>query len=85
MADFTPLEMQAMVDQASKQATENILKQMGFDTDNLIEVQQDIAYLRRARESSEQVAMWVKRGAVMTALSGIATILWLGFKIAIKG
>ena len=85
MSDFTKAELQQAVQEASEQATKNILKSMGFDTSQPLQVQQDQAYLRRQRESSEAVAVWVKRGVIMTALSGVATMVWLGIQQAIKG
>lgn len=85
MSEITKEELQRAVTEASERATQNVLQRLGFDTSQPIELQKDMAYLRAQREGSEQVSVWVKRGVMTAALSGLTMMLWMGFKLAIKG
>lgn len=58
------------------------LTMLGFNLSNPTEVQADIAYLRKARKGSEQVAAMVKRTCVGAFCSGILWVLWEGIKAA---
>jgi len=85
VTDLTENEVKALVKTAMEESTKSILLQLGIDSDNALDVQKDLAFLRRQRESSEAVARWVKRGVIMTALSSLATVVWLGIQQAFKG
>jgi len=54
------------------------------DSDGVTEVQSDFSYLRKSRVGSEQAATWVKRGAIGVFMSGLAWLVWVGIKEAIK-
>lgn len=84
MTDFTKAELEQAVQKGSEQAVKNVLASLGVDATKPFELQQDFAYLRRQRESSEQVGVWIKRGVITTALTGGFTLLWLGINQAFK-
>lgn len=77
-------ELQKLVQQAAEQGTENALIKMGLDTSDPITMQQDLAFLRRQRQTSEQLGRNIRRILIATVLSGVITMAVLGFQYAIK-
>lgn len=47
------------------------------------ELQADLAWLRRQRLATEDIAKWIRRGFVTTVLSGVLYLLWEGLKLAL--
>jgi|GEM_PF-1171798 len=58
---------------------------MGFDVstpEKLIQVQVDMAHLRRQRVASEQIGGLVKKTAIVIVIGGILSTLWVGLQNA---
>lgn len=70
---------------AAKVATHECLLQLGIDTHDPLEVQADMAHLRRVRTATESLRL--KKGHVILGIviSGTATILLLGFQEFFRG
>ena len=58
---------------------------MGFTTEEPHELQADMLYLRKSRMGSDEVAKWVRRTVVTTALSGLLYTFYAGLRITLKG
>ncbi len=72
--------------EAAKETVKDMLLAMGMDVedaDGVIEAQVDMAWLRRQRRASEQIAVWAKRTALGLVLTGAAGVLWLGLQQAL--
>lgn len=61
-----------------------ILKVMGIDTQNTLENQADMNYLRKMRKGSEMMTFRAKMICLGTFLSASTYILWLGIKSIFK-
>jgi len=61
------------------------LTSLGFTIDDPNAVQRDMAYLRKARNGSEEVATWVKRSVIGVGVSGVLFALWNGIKHSMNG
>ena len=48
------------------------------------ELQADLAWLRRQRLATEDIAMWIRRGVITTVISGVLYLLWEGLKLAFQ-
>jgi hypothetical protein len=71
----------------AKEAVKETLLSLGVATDeqeSILALQQDMAWLRNQRNSTEEIAKWIRRGLITSALSGVLWILWEGFKLAVR-
>jgi hypothetical protein len=80
MSEFTKQELETVVQDASERATEHVLEKLGIDVSEPFEFQKDMAFVRSQRESSEQVGLWVKRGVITAAISGVLSLVWVGIQ-----
>lgn len=76
-----------VTDAATLRVVSGILRSFGINDDDVSEIREDFAYLRRWRKTSEQISRggWI---AVMTVfVSGIASAIFIGVKaiLAFKG
>ena len=67
-----------------KAAVEETLTGLGFDTEHPLAVQRDLSYLRDWRNTTESIRGKAVLVAVGVSVVGLAGVLWLGFKAAIK-
>ncbi len=80
---MNPEEIKAV----AREAVKETLLSMGIatdDQDSILSLQQDMAWLRKQRKSTEEIAKWVRRGLVTTALSTVLWLIWEGFKLAVQ-
>jgi hypothetical protein len=81
-------ELQALVHQAAEEAAESTVKKammaLGVDVRNPMEVQQDMAHLRRHRQAYEQVGTITRRTALTVVIGGMLTALWLGIETMLR-
>jgi len=67
-----------------KEAVEETLTGLGFDTDHPLAVQRDLSYLRDWRHTAESIRGKAILAAVGIAVVGLCGVLWLGLKAALK-
>jgi len=67
-----------------RESVQETLDSLGFTTDQPYQIQADMMYLRKARIGSDEVAKWVRRTAVTTAVSGVLYALLEGIKLGLK-
>lgn len=70
-----------------KQVVRQTLLELGInvsDSDHVTEMQEDFAYLRRARKGSNEVGKWAKRGLIGTGISAAAFVGWEGLKAMLR-
>lgn len=70
-------------DEVIRRVVKETLLQLGVDvadSENVIEFQADLRYLRKWRKSVDAIESRAFLAAVMTVLAGIAGAAWLGFK-----
>jgi len=67
-----------------KEAVEETLTGLGFDTKHPLAVQRDLQYLRDWRHTTESIRGKAVLVAVGIAVVGLCSILWLGFKALIN-
>lgn len=65
-----------------KTTVHETLTSLGFTIDDPNAVQQDMAYLRKSRTGSDDVAKWVKRSGISVAITAFFTVLWVGIQAA---
>lgn len=70
--DFGP-----MVEAATQKAIERVLTRLGVDHQNPLEMQEDMAFLRKNRKGAEQAGMWARRTILVAFLSGL---IWASFE-----
>tara|TARA_R110002167_G_C12707228_1_gene655160 strand:- start:49612 stop:49908 length:297 start_codon:yes stop_codon:yes gene_type:complete len=71
------------VQDAVRMAVQETLITLGMDAGNPLQLQQDMAFIRELRETSEKVksrGLLILVGLLMTAL---ASAVWLGFKASL--
>lgn len=79
---MTPEEVKAIAHEAVKETLLSLGVATGEDAD-ILSLQQDMAWLRRQRLSTQEIAKWVRRGIITTAISGLLYLLWSGLKLAV--
>lgn len=67
---------------AAREAVERTFEKMGLDTRDPREAQADMAYLRAQRRASERVGSALKAAVYTTVITGVLSMLWIGFKQA---
>jgi hypothetical protein len=79
---MSPSEAQAIAAAAAREAVELTFVKMGLDVRDPREAQADMAYLRAQRKASERVGMALKIAFYTTAITGLLSMLWIGFRQA---
>lgn len=77
-------KLQKLVQDAAEKGTENALLKLGLDTSDPISMQKDLAFLRSQRETNENIGRNLRRVVLTALVSGVLTMVWLGFQQAIK-
>lgn len=67
---------------AAREAVERTFEKMGLDTRDPREAQADMAYLRAQRRASERVGSALKAAVYTTVITGVLSMLWIGFRQA---
>lgn len=67
-----------------KEAVHETLVNLGFTVDEPQQIQQDMAYVRRARMGSEEISKWTRRAIISTGISSMAFALWAGIKHLVR-
>lgn len=67
---------------AAREAVERTFEKMGLNTRDPREAQADMAYLRAQRRASERVGSALKAAIYTTVITGVLSMLWIGFKQA---
>lgn len=70
-------EIRAIAQEVAREVVRELLDGPGVTVEDLV-------YLRRQREGSQQLAAWIRKGAVMAAVSGSLWALWEGLKAGIR-
>ena len=79
----TPAELKEVAHEAAREAVRETFLTLGIDVDNhesLQDTQADLAYMRKLRSGSEDMAKVVKRSAISIAFLALAYIVWEGIK-----
>ncbi|USD19766.1 hypothetical protein MJO52_11800 [Microbulbifer variabilis] len=61
MGYLTEQQAEELARKAAHQAVEEVLEKMGFDIDNVLEIQKDQAHIRQQRKATEQMGVWTRR------------------------
>lgn len=69
---------------AAQEGTEQALIKFGFDTKNPIELQKDLAFVRKQRLASEQITSKARIVLLTIFLTGLGSIVTLGLREAMK-
>lgn len=76
--------LEKLVKKAAEDGTNNALMRLGFDTENHLDAQKDMAFLRQQRQASEQVAVVVRRSLIGLFISGALTVMVIGAQHALN-
>ncbi len=76
--------LEKLVKKAAEDGTNNALMRLGFDTENHLDAQKDMAFLRQQRQASEQVAVVVRRSLIGLFISGAVTVMIIGAQHALN-
>jgi hypothetical protein len=68
-----------------RETVRETLERMGFTIDDPQAIQADMHYVRRARESSEELSRWVRRAALSLLLAGTSWVLAHTFTFLFQG
>lgn len=77
----------AAAEAAADRTVRELLTTLGVDTSSpqsIIQVQVDLAYLRRQRQASERIAAGVRWAILTTVVTGFLSVAWLGLQAALK-
>ncbi|WP_422366423.1 hypothetical protein [Pelagibius sp.] len=77
-------EVKEIAHEAAKEAVRETLEALGIDTQNPAEERADRVFLRGQRVASAKVAMAVRIVFITTACSGLAWVIWEGFRLAVR-
>lgn len=81
-APLSPEELQSLVQRAAEDGTKKALISMGLNTDDAIETQKDMAFLRGQRKATEQLGRTVRTTVLIALIMGALGLTWVGFQIA---
>lgn len=87
MSELQATDLKLIEDAVKKGIDEGVttaLVKFGFDVENPLEEQKDKAFVREQRHAKDQVGKIVRRSLVGVALSGLASVVWLGVKHALN-
>ncbi len=74
-----------LVKQASREATRETLKGLGFAADAPQDMQADLLYLRKIRTGSEFVNLRLKAALIAFLVPTVLYLLWEAFKEVVRG
>lgn len=60
------------------------LSGLGFNADDIHEMQADLMYLRRMRKGSEEMGQWIRRSIITVTIPTLLFVLWEAFKHALR-
>lgn len=72
--------IKSAVKEASADGIKETLISLGFDVKNPLELQKDLAHLREQRLARDQITKIARRTLYGAAISGLITLVVLGFK-----
>lgn len=78
---------EADVRRVAREAVREMLLALGadaYDAESIKDLQADFLYVRKARLGNEEVGKWIRRGIVITGVSGVLWLLWEGLKVGLK-
>jgi len=76
-------ELQALVQSAAEEGTKKAFMSMGLNTEDAIETQKDMAFLRGQRTATEQMGRTIRTAVLITLVTGGIGLLWVGFQFAV--
>ena len=83
MGDISQAELIKMLEKAAENGTNSALARLGFDTENHLDTQADMAFLRQQRRASEQVTRVIRRSLIGIAVTGLISLLTVGIQHAL--
>jgi len=69
-------ELESLAKKAAEEAVDEVLKKLGFDTDNVKELQTDFITLRKWRKLSEKSVTILIITLITMITAGIARVVW---------
>jgi len=70
---------------AAKEAVEETLTKLGFDTGDPVDIQADMMFLRDWRLAQRQVKKVALGTAVGVLVTGVCAAIWVGIKSGVSG
>lgn len=77
-------EFKLAVKEATVEAVKEVLITLGIDTENPLELQADMLYVRRSRETTLQVSGVIRRSLIGVAITGGVSFLVMAAKEVFK-
>lgn len=69
------VEFKAAVKEATTEAVKEVLITLGIDTQNPLELQADMQYVRRSRETTQQVSGAIRKSIIGVTITGLVSIV----------
>lgn len=85
MAYLTEKQAEALARRAAREAMEDLMKKLGVDASDFLEVQKDFAHLRQQRKASEQFGQWTRRILLGIFITSACAAIWTGFLSGLRG
>lgn len=63
-----------------KEAVTEVMESFGFDSNNKAKMRSNLEFLDRFKRSSDQVTSAGRKALATVLVTGVAGMLWLGFK-----
>lgn len=57
---------------------------LGFNAEDMHEMQADFLYLRRMRKGSEEMAGWIRRSVIFVTIPALLFVMWEAVKQALR-
>ncbi|MEH6345002.1 MAG: hypothetical protein V7785_07955 [Bermanella sp.] len=76
-------EITKAIEASAEKGVGKALISLGVDVGNPLEVQKDLAFVRRQRQASEQVTKLARRTIISLVIVGSLGVFWAGLKDAI--
>jgi hypothetical protein len=80
MNEETHALLKEIAEEAATQAVENTLLKLGFNLEDVTEIQADMAAVRNWRKAQVQIRSTTRTAAIWVLVSGFAAIILLGVK-----
>jgi hypothetical protein len=77
-------EFNAAVKEATREAVNEVLITLGIDTKKPLELQADMLYVRRSRETTQQVGGVIRKSLIGLAVTGVVSVAVMVIKEAFK-
>ena len=81
---FCASDVEIIAQKAADKAVTDVLLKLGINAKDWHETQQDMQHLRKQRKASDKITLAVRVSLILTATSGLGSLIWVGIQNTFK-